>query len=173
VTLTTVNAIDIKPDDLSRGDVIELLEQHLRDMYATSPPENVHALDVDALKAPSITFYSAHIQNVLAGCVALNKLNDDAVELKSMRVCDAFRGHGVGKALLTYILKVAAEKHYKKVLLETGTQDFFEPARSLYASFGFQFQGPFSHYLEDPHSCFMSLSFSQDAVMLPCDAKVK
>ena len=49
--------MQIRLDDLTGGEVIVLLNEHLADMYATSPAESVHALDVDALKASNIRFF--------------------------------------------------------------------------------------------------------------------
>ncbi|WP_206674688.1 hypothetical protein [Rheinheimera pleomorphica] len=86
--------MQIKLDDLSGGEVITLLREHLADMYATSPPESVHALDVDALKASNICFFSAWQGNGLAGCVAIKALDSQLAELTSMRTAAAFRGEG-------------------------------------------------------------------------------
>jgi putative acetyltransferase len=42
------------------------------------------------------------------------------------------------------------------VSLETGSMEFFRPARALYASFGFAPCPPFADYREDPNSVFMT-----------------
>lgn len=148
--------LKITIDDLSGGEVIALLEEHLRDMHATSPPESIHALDVEALKSPNITFFSAWLDQVLAGCVALKHLSESEVELKSMRTVASHRGKGVASKLLVFVLNYAQEKRYKKISLETGTQDYFEPARLLYKKYGFEEYGPFSRYKLDVNSVFMS-----------------
>lgn len=126
-------------------------------MYATSPPESVHALDVDALKASNIRFFSAWQGDVLAGCVAIKTLNNDMAELKSMRTTKAYRGKGVGQALLQFIIEHAKTQGFSSLSLETGTQDYFAPARSLYRKFGFTACGPFGQYKLDPNSHFMTL----------------
>ena len=123
----------IKHDDLSSGDVIALLEEHLKDMYATSPPESVHALDVNALKSPDITFFSAWQDDVLTGCVAIRKLSSTEAELKSMRTVAAFRNKGVATQLLTFVIEFAIANGYQTLSLETGTQGYFNAARPLYA----------------------------------------
>lgn len=149
--------MDIRRDDLMGGEVILLLEEHLADMFATSPAESVHALDVEALKAPEITFFSGWIDHRLAGCVALKRLSDTEVELKSMRTARDFRGQGVASKLLDHVISVAQERGCQSISLETGTQEYFAPARSLYQKFGFQSCGPFSNYKLDPCSHFMTM----------------
>ena len=150
--------MQITPDDLSGGEVIALLQEHLADMYATSPPESVHALDVDALKASNIRFFSAWQDGVLAGCVAIKTLDNNGAELKSMRTATACRGKGVGQALLQFIIDHAQVQGFTVLSLETGTQDYFAPARNLYRKFGFTECGPFGQYKLDPHSHFMTLT---------------
>lgn len=150
--------MEIHLDDLSGGEVIALLHEHLADMYATSPPESVHALDVDALKASNIRFFSAWQDDKLAGCVAIKALDSQLAELKSMRTATAFRGQGVGQALLQFIIDHAKAQGFTVLNLETGTQDYFAPARSLYRKFGFSDCGPFGKYKSDPNSHFMTLS---------------
>jgi putative acetyltransferase len=149
--------MDIKIDDLACGGVIQLLEEHLVDMYATSPPENVHALKIDALKDPVITFFSAWEDGILLGCVAIKRLDVKHGELKSMRTANDARNKGVASALLRHVIDYSKASHFETLSLETGSMDFFKPARSLYEKFGFQYCGPFSHYKSDPHSQFMTL----------------
>lgn len=148
--------MDIRIDDLSGGEVIQLLEEHLADMYAVSPPECVHALDVEALKSPEITFFSGWVNGALQGCLAIKQLTPDHIELKSMRTSSTARQSGVASQLLRHVLSVAADRGYSYASLETGTQEFFLPARRLYEKFGFEYCGPFAHYKEDPYSCFMT-----------------
>ncbi|EOX3120919.1 GNAT family N-acetyltransferase [Vibrio cholerae] len=148
--------MEIKVDDLSGGEVIKLLEEHLADMYATSPAESVHALDVAALKSPDITFFSGWVNGELQGCLAIKQLTSRHVELKSMRTSNSSRKSGVATKLLTHALNTAIDNGYRKVSLETGTQQFFQPARNLYEKFGFTYCEPFSDYELDPHSHFMT-----------------
>lgn len=148
--------MEIKIDDLSGGEVIRLLEEHLADMYSNSPPESVHALDMNALKSPEITFFSGWIGDELQGCLAFKQLTPEHIELKSMRTSKSARQSGVATKLLIHALNIAIDRGYQKVSLETGSHDFFSPARKLYEKFGFRYCGPFAHYQEDPHSRFMT-----------------
>ena len=136
--------------------MLALLEEHLSDMYATSPPESVHALDVEALKASNITFFSGWKQQQLAGCVAIKTLDTHSAELKSMCTAKPFRGCGVASQLLLFALEHAKMKGFSSVSLETGTQDYFLAARTLYKKFGFVDCGPFGSYSIDPNSHFMT-----------------
>ncbi|WP_334050398.1 GNAT family N-acetyltransferase [Alteromonas gracilis] len=150
--------MEIVIDDLSSTEVLALLEEHLSDMYATSPEESVHALDVDALKARDITFFSAWKTQQLTGCVAIKNLHTKHAELKSMRTAKSFRGQGVASELLLFALEHAKMKGCSRVSLETGTQDYFLAARTLYKKFGFIDCGPFATYSLDPNSHFMTLA---------------
>jgi len=143
-------------DDPARPDVVQLLAEHLDDMYATSPPESVHALDVTALQVAGVTFWTARRDGELLGCAAIKELDPAHAEVKSMRTTSAARGTGVGRALLTRVLDEARARGYTRVSLETGSQDFFEPARQLYLSNGFRECGPFADYVLDPHSVFFT-----------------
>ncbi|QEY17260.1 GNAT family N-acetyltransferase [Cellvibrio sp. KY-GH-1] len=148
--------MEIRIDDLTSAEIAELLEEHLRDMYAASPPESVHALDLSKLRKPEITFWSAWVGSDLVGCGALKELEPGHAEIKSMRSANRFRGTGVGKKMLEHILQVARKRNYTRLSLETGTQDFFLPARKLYERYGFEYCGPFADYAEDPYSAFMT-----------------
>ena len=153
--------MDIIIDDLSGGEVVKLLEEHLADMYATSPQESVHALDVDSLKSTDITFFSGWLEGDLQGCLAIKKLSTKHLELKSMRTSRLARKSGVATKLLKHALNVAVEQGYRKVSLETGSQEFFKPARNLYEKFGFSYCEPFAGYNEDIHSRFMTRELSE------------
>lgn len=147
----------IEIDDLTRPAIHALLNEHLQSMYALSPPESVHALDLSKLRSPDITFWSAWEGDELLGCGALKELDQTHGELKSMRTPQASRRRGAGRAILEHALGVARERGYKRLSLETGTVDAFVPAQRLYASVGFEVCGPFADYREDPHSLFMTL----------------
>lgn len=147
--------------DPTGPEVRTLLEQHLADMVATSPPESVHALDPQALLHPAITFFAARIDGVIVGCGALKELNSIEVELKSMRLVEQVRGQGLGTALLSHLLAEAKVRGYRTILLETGAEAYFAPARRLYARHGFVECAPFSSYVVDPNSVFMQLDLAQ------------
>ena len=148
--------IEIHVDDLSGEATRALIASHLAGMHDTSPPESVHALDIDGLQHPSITFWSAWIDGELAGIGALKRLDAARGELKSMRVDDRFRGMGVGRAILRHIIRDARERGLTSLWLETGTTDDFAPARRLYESEGFAQCEPFDGYAPDPYSVFLT-----------------
>ena len=145
----------IQPDDLTGPEIAALLQEHLNDMNVVSPPESKHALDLTGLKASDISFWTIWQQQQLAGCVALKQLNSTQGEIKSMRSATAFRGQGIGKLLLQYVVSEAKNRGYQQLYLETGAMDYFAPARALYSSFGFECCEPFAQYKADPNSVFM------------------
>ncbi|WP_169581047.1 MULTISPECIES: GNAT family N-acetyltransferase [Microbacterium] len=148
--------IDIRPDDLSGDATRRLVAFHLAGMHDTSPPESVHALDLDALTDVSVSFWSAWIGGELAGIGALKTIDTERGELKSMRVDDRFLGAGVGRALLRHIMTAARERGMTSLWLETGSTPEFLPAQRLYESEGFVECGPFDGYALDPFSVFMT-----------------
>ncbi|MWA04162.1 GNAT family N-acetyltransferase [Actinomadura sp. LD22] len=154
-------------DGLTRPEVHRLLEEHLADMHAASPPESIHALDLRELRDAAVEFWSVWEGPELRGCGALKDLGGGDVELKSMRTAQAARGQGVGTVTLRHLLAVAAGRGHRRVLLETGSQDFFAPARRLYARHGFTPCEPFADYVHDPNSVFMELRLDGGAVPLP------
>jgi putative acetyltransferase len=147
----------IEVDDLSRSEVAALLQVHLEAAALESPPESVHALDLEALKAPGITFWTAWEGAQLLGCGALKELDPTHGEVKSMHTARAVRGKGVARCLLRHILEEARRRGYRRLSLETGSMAAFAPARALYAGFGFLPCPPFAGYVLDPFSVFMTL----------------
>ncbi|WP_120950121.1 GNAT family N-acetyltransferase [Arthrobacter oryzae] len=147
----------IDRDSPERADVQELLAGHLADMYATSPPESVHALDPAALAGPEISFWTARADSRLLGCAALKRLAPGDGEIKSMRTAEWARGWGVASALLRHLVAEARAGGYRRLYLETGSQEFFAPARRLYERHGFAACPPFAGYVPDPNSVFMTL----------------
>ena len=153
----------IEIDDLTRPAIHDLLDEHLRSMRALSPPESVHALDLEKLRQPDITFWTAWDGEQLLGCGALKQLDAKAGEVKSMRTPEALRGRGAGRALLAHIVGVAQSRDYATLSLETGSTPEFMPAQKLYESFGFARCGPFGDYVLDPFSVYMSLQLRSAA----------
>jgi putative acetyltransferase len=149
----------IQRDDLTGTQVIGLIREHLQGMEKNSPKESIHALDLDALRKPEITFWSAWDGEELLGCGALKELDDQHGEVKSMRTSSAHLRKGVARQILQNIIEVAKQRGYQRLSLETGSMDAFEPARKLYASLGFHFCQPFSDYKVDPNSVFMTKEF--------------
>ncbi|WP_445144454.1 GNAT family N-acetyltransferase [Dyella sp. Tek66A03] len=149
-------ALHIRIDDLRGPEIAALLHEHLRDMALHSPPESIHALDLDALRRPEITFWTAWQHSELMGCGAIRQLDAAHGEIKSMRTSARHRREGVATTMLQYILGEARRRGYLRLSLETGAPAAFAPARELYARFGFEPCGPFADYAEDPHSVFMT-----------------
>ena len=151
---------EISIDDPASADVVALLERHLAFARTHSPPEDVHALDVEALRDPAISFFSCRSGGTLLGVGALKLLGDGHAELKSMHTAAEARGQGIGRAMVEHLLGVARTKGVTRVSLETGTMPAFAPARSLYADFGFEPCPPFADYFESPNSMCMTLVLS-------------
>lgn len=147
---------EIRRDDLSSTPVRELLQEHLRQMHEQSPPESVHALPIEALRAPDITFWAVWCADELVGCGALRQLEPRHGEIKSMRTAQAHRRRGAARAMLQHIVAEAQRRGYARLSLETGSNEPFAPARELYRAFGFIECGPFADYIEDPNSVFMT-----------------
>lgn len=153
--------MEIRIDDLSSPQVIDLLREHLHSMTLHSPPESIHALDIEALRKPEITFWSVWDGTDLMGCGAIKRLDSQHGEIKSMRTASAHLRRGVAAALMQHILDEAQRRSYRRLSLETGSMEAFAPARRLYANFGFKECAPFADYVEDPYSTFMTKELRQ------------
>jgi putative acetyltransferase len=150
--------VKISQGGLDDPDVIALLGEHLQGMADHSPPESIHALDVDGLKAPDITFWTMRDGDEVAGCIALKQLDKRHGEIKSMRTSSSHLRRGVGAALLAHLVAEARRRNYQRLSLETGSGPGFEAAHALYRRFGFEECGPFADYREDPFSRFMTMA---------------
>jgi len=145
-------------DDLTNKDVLTLIEEHHVDMQATSPPESVHTLDVKALQHPTVKFWTIWDNNILAGCAAYQSINNKHAELKSMRTAYGYKNKGIASKLLEHIISDARDNGFNQLSLETGSMEFFKPARTLYKKYKFNYCLPFASYVDDPNSRFMSLT---------------
>jgi len=155
-----MGAMRITVDDLTDPvdtAVVDLLDEHVSQLRSISPPESTHALDLDRLRAPGVTFWVARDGDEVLGCGALTAVEPGHGEVKSMRTAPTAKSRGVGRAVLGEILAEARRRRLARVSLETGSDDFFAPARALYAAHGFTECGPFGSYGLDPHSTFMTL----------------
>jgi putative acetyltransferase len=147
----------IARDDPRAEDVRALLDSHLTFSDQVTPPGHVHALDLEGLLDPAVTFFSARRDGVLLGVGALKRLGPSHAELKSMHTSEDTRRQGVGEAMVGHILAFAAASHYRRVSLETLTTSAFGPARSLYKKAGFVRCEPFGEYTANPYSTFMTI----------------
>lgn len=148
--------MEIKIDDLRGPEIAALLEDHLHSMTLHSPPESIHALDLDKLRRPEITFWTAWENGELLGCGAIKELDPEHAELKSMKTDSRHLRKGVAEKLLIHALEEARVRGYKQISLETGSMEAFVPARKLYEKHGFTECGPFGDYELDPYSLFMT-----------------
>ena len=154
---------EISIDDPRATDVRELLERHLAFAGSHSPPEDVHALEVDGLLDPAVTLFTFRLQGELLGVGALKQFDGRHAELKSMHTTEEARGRGIGRAMVDHLIGVARDRGFRRVSLETGSMPAFGPARSLYASAGFRRCGPFGDYSPSRNSTFMTLSLNGPA----------
>lgn len=148
--------MEIRVDDLTGPAIVKLLQSHLQNLSSISPPESMHALDLEALRKPEITFWSVWEKDALMGCGALKQLTSEHAEIKSMRTDAAHLRKGVASKLLQHIITAARDRNHRRLSLETGAGQMFEPAHRLYAKFGFKPCGPFGDYVQDPNSLFMT-----------------
>jgi len=147
----------IGPGDLDDPRVVALLNQHLRTARAATAPGRAHALEISALRAPDINFWAAWEDTQLLGVGALRRLTAAHGEVKSMHTAEGARRRGVATAMLRHIIAEARRHGMERLSLETGSWEYFEPARVFYRLHGFVDCGPFADYRADPNSVFMTL----------------
>jgi putative acetyltransferase len=153
---TRRDSVRIVVDDLSGPEIAELLEEHLEQMRAITPLESKHALDLDELRGPEVTFWSALDGDVPVGCAAIKRLDATHAEVKSMRTRPNRTRGGIASMLLAHLIDEARRMGFTRLSLETGSAEFFLPARTLYQKFGFDYCEPFADYRLDPHSVYMT-----------------
>jgi putative acetyltransferase len=148
--------VKIMVDDLAGPEIAAFLQEHVDQMLSITPPESKHALDLDGLRKPEITFWTVWDGDTLVGCGAIKDLDGRHAELKSMRTATDRKRSGIASLLLDHIIAEATSRGFTRLSLETGSADFFRPARSLYEKFGFEYCEPFADYRLDPHSAYMT-----------------
>jgi putative acetyltransferase len=151
-----ISQFAISVDDLKRPETAQFLSEHLRSLAEVTPPESRHALNLDELRKPGITFWSVWEGPQVVGCGALKELDRDHGEIKSMRTAAARLRKGVASLLLEHIISEGKRRGYRRLSLETGAMLYFSPAHRLYRKFGFTDCAPFAGYREDPNSLFMT-----------------
>lgn len=156
--------LNIQVDDLQDKAVIALLREHLASMAAESPEDSCHALDLDGLRAPDVTCWSAWEGAELAGFGAIKRLTPEHGEIKSMKTAPGHLRKGVASKLLSHIIQEAERHGISRLSLETGSTEYFAPARKLYEKYGFMYCEPFGDYTHDPHSVFMTLRLASPPV---------
>ena len=143
--------------NFDNSEVLDLLNKHFIELRSVSPEGSAHVLDIEGLKDQNIKFWSLWEDSQLMGCGALKFLNKEHGEFKSIRVEDRFRKKGNGIKILKHLIFEAKKLNIKRISVETGTGNFFSPARKLFTKCGFKLCKPFAHYKEDPNSCYMSM----------------
>jgi putative acetyltransferase len=149
--------VRIVEDDLTGAAVGALLRYHLEQMHLNSPPGSVFAFDIDRLRAPDVSFWTAWDGDDLLGCVAMKQLDRTHGEIKSMRTAPDHLRKGVAAALLDHIIGVAHDRGYVRLSLETGSGEAFEPALSLYRRRGFLDGAAFGDYQPTAFNQFLHL----------------
>ena len=150
----------IRVDDLQGPEIAALLDTHLANSRRFSPPGSIHALDLVALRAPDITFWTIWEDSELLGCAALRELSPISGELKSMHTAEQHRGRGIASAMLRHVIAEAEQRSYREIYLETGSTEGFRPSRKLYRKFGFVRCDPFGNYKLDPNSVHLRLDLT-------------
>jgi len=148
--------VRIVADDLTGPQIARFLEEHVQEMLSITPPESKHALDLEALRGPDITFWSVMDGDTVVGCGALKRLDASHGEVKSMRTLAARKRSGIASLVLEHIITEARRMGLTRLSLETGSAEFFAPARRLYERFGFEYCEPFASYRPDPLSVFLT-----------------
>ena len=151
----------ILPGDFGDPRVIDLLAAHIESALAQTAAGSAHALDPNGLQSPDIGFWAIWEDDALLGVGALRRLSADQGEVKSMHTARAARGRGAGSAMLRHIIATARDGGLSRLSLETGSWDYFLPARRLYARHGFVECGPFGDYVPDPNSVFLTLDLRE------------
>lgn len=149
--------LEIRIDDLTGPEIGALLAEHLRALAEITPVKSRHALNLDQLRKPGITFWSVWEGKVVVGCGALKELDDGHGEIKSMRTAAGHLRRGIGSMVLRHLIAEAKRRGYRRLSLETGAMPHFKPAHALYRKFGFRECPPFGAYAEDPNSLFLTL----------------
>jgi putative acetyltransferase len=147
----------IERADFANPHLQTFLQAHLDDLAPTAPAESRHALDLAALQRPGIRLWTVLDGQRVVGTAALAALEPRHEELKSMRTDPARRGQGIARTLLGHLLQDAKDRGIERISLETGSMEFFAPARALYTRAGFTPCAPFGSYRDDPNSTYLSL----------------
>jgi putative acetyltransferase len=127
--------------------VRRLVTAHAEARADTPGVEYVHA-DAARMPGPYVPpaggLWLAVANDTGIGCVALRPLDDEAAEVKRMFVDAAWRGHGVGRALMERVIAEARGRGYSTLRL--GTLHDMDAAKALYRSLGFH---PIERYRAD------------------------
>ena len=145
--------MNITQEHPNQPEVVALLAQLDAYCAALYPAESNHLMDVDSLTGSDVVFLVARdAAGCVAGCGAFVDRGSYA-EVKRMMVAPAFRGQGVGGAIMGEIMRRARCAGFASLMLETGISQ--PEAIGLYKRDGFLPRAPFGAYQSDPLSIFM------------------
>jgi putative acetyltransferase len=165
---TVTNEARVKMMRIVQGDfgdprIVALLNFHVTNARAQTAPGSAHALDLTGLQSPDVRFWAIWEDDELLGVGALKQLSSELGEVKSMHTSPSARRRGAGSAMLHYIIEFARSSGMTRLGLETGSWDYFIPARMFYKRHGFVECAPFGDYMADSNSVFMTLDLRQSA----------
>ena len=143
--------------------VVALVATHLAHCRAETAELSAHGLDIDDLKSADVSFWCSFEGERLVGVGAWKRLGDGSGEIKSMHVDASGRRAGAGAAMLAHLVAEAGANGVDRLFLETGSWDYFFPARQMYRRHGFHDTTPFAGYRSDPHSLFMTRALRPEA----------
>ena len=153
----------VRAGDLSDPEVLALLEAHLAGMQAHSPPGSVYALEPDGLLTPGVSLYAVWDGDDLMAIGALKEVDATTAEIKSMRTAPSHLRRGAAAVLLYYLMTTAVARGYRRLSLETGSGQAFEPALALYRRHGFENGESFGGYEASAFNQFMHLQLGPDS----------
>jgi putative acetyltransferase len=150
--------IRILQADLDDPRIVELIENHVVAARGQTASGSAHALDLSGLRSSDVSVWVADRGEDIVGTGALKRLSEVEGEVKSMYTSPSARRLGVASIMLNHIIDAARNEGLRRLNLETGSWPYFDPARALYAAFGFVECDPFGEYREDTNSVFMTLN---------------
>ncbi|MBI3242033.1 MAG: GNAT family N-acetyltransferase [Chloroflexi bacterium] len=149
-----ITILEERPDSWDAVQLITELDTHLsRQLY---PQESRHAFSVAKLVREGVAFFVTRYEGEPAGCGGLKLFGAEYGEVKRMYVRPAYRGFGLGKAMLNRLAEYARGRQVSVLRLETGI--YQTEAIGLYERFGFQRRPPFGEYKDDPLSVYYEKS---------------
>tara|TARA_B100000941_G_scaffold238726_1_gene181819 strand:+ start:515 stop:982 length:468 start_codon:yes stop_codon:yes gene_type:complete len=148
--------------NFNHPEVNKLLTKHFIELRAASPEGSAHVLDIRGLKVPSIKFWSLWESEKIFGCGALKFIDKEHGEFKSIRIHDDFKNQGNGIKVINHLIGEAKKLNIKRISLETGAGEFFDPARKLFKRCDFKPCKPFAHYKQDVNSIYLTKLINHD-----------
>lgn len=149
--------MDIRIDDVTDAQTLELIRLHLEQMQNHSPAGSVFALGVKGLKSRDVTVWTAWENDSIFGMGALRQFDSVSGEVKAMRTHPNWLRKGVGQMILNQIIEEVRERKLLRLSLETGSGEAFEPTVTMYHRNGFLAGAPFADYRRTDFNQFLHL----------------